>query len=79
MDTYIKNKYFATQLKFPDLIHRLTVFISPLELIRNGIKVHRTIQYPGDIILTLPQGYHAGFSTGLNCSEAINFSVNNSF
>jgi histone demethylase JARID1 len=75
MDIFIKNKYYATLLKFPDLIHRLTVFINPLELLQNGIKVYKAIQNEGEIILTLPKGYHSGFSTGFNCSEAINFSV----
>jgi hypothetical protein len=75
MDEYIKTKYYATLLKKPDLIHRLTVHISPLELIKNGITVHRTIQNPGEIIVTLPKGYHSGFSTGLNIAEAVNFCV----
>lgn len=75
MDEYIKNKYFAIFLKEPDLIHKLTVHIDPKELIENGINVYRTIQYPGEIILTLPKGYHAGFSSGSNMSEAVNLSV----
>ena len=79
MDAYIKNKYFATCLKQPDLIHRLTVHISPLELIKNGIKVYRVVQNPGEIIVTLPKGYHCGFSTGLNIAEAVNFSVKLNF
>jgi len=75
MDQYIKSKYFATLLKYPDLVHRLTVFINPLELIENGIDVYKAVQNEGDIILTVPKGYHCGFSTGVNCAEAINFSV----
>jgi hypothetical protein len=78
MDEYIKTKYYATLLKQPDLIHKLTVHISPLELIENGIKVYRTVQQPGEIVVTLPKGYHSGFSTGLNLAEAVNFSVNSS-
>jgi histone demethylase JARID1 len=75
MDDYIKNKYYATLLKQTDLVHKLTVHINPLELIENGIEVFRTVQRPGEIIVTLPKGYHAGFSTGLNMAEAVNFSV----
>jgi hypothetical protein len=75
MDEYIKAKYYATLLKQPDLIHKLTIHINPIELIENGIKVYRTVQKPGEIIVTLPKGYHAGFSTGLNIAEAVNFSV----
>lgn len=76
MDKYIKNKYYKTLLKEPDLVHHLTVFINPLELIQNGIKVFKAIQNPGEIILTLPKGYHTGFSTGFNIGEAVNFCVN---
>ena len=75
MDEYIKKKYFAILLKQPDLIHRLTVHINPIELIKQGIKVYRTVQYPGEIIVTLPKGFHSGFSTGNNIAEAVNFSV----
>lgn len=28
---------------------------------------------PGEFILTFPGSYHAGFSTGLNIGEAVNF------
>jgi hypothetical protein len=76
MDEYIRNKYFATLLKQPDLVHRLTVHINPLELLQAGIKVYKAVQNPGDFIITLPKGYHSGFSTGFNMSEAVNFSVN---
>jgi len=75
MDEYIKKKYYAILLKQPDLIHRLTVHINPLELIKQGIKVYRTVQNPGEIIVTLPKGFHCGFSTGNNIAEAVNFSV----
>lgn len=75
MDEYIKNKYYATLIKKPDLIHRLTVHINPLELQAHGIKVFKAVQNPGDLIVTLPKGYHSGFSLGNNMSEAVNFSV----
>jgi histone demethylase JARID1 len=75
MDEYVRNKYFATLLKQPDLLHRLTVHINPLELIQHGIKVYKVVQNPGDMIITIPKGYHCGFSTGFNLAEAVNFSV----
>lgn len=79
MDTYIKRKYYATLLKEPNLIHKLTVHISPLELMENGIKVYKAVQNPGELILTLPKGYHCGFSSGLNLGEAVNFAVKHFF
>lgn len=74
-EKYVKNKYYAIILKDPNLLHRLTVHISPLELIENNIQVYRTIQRPGEIIVTMPCGYHSGFSTGFNLGEAVNFTV----
>ena len=76
MDNYIKNKYYALLLKQPDLVHYLTVFIDPLELMRNGIEVYKAVQNPGEIIITLPEGYHSGFNSGFNIAEAVNFCVN---
>jgi hypothetical protein len=35
--------------------------------------VYKTLQMPGEFILTFPGAYHAGFSTGLNIGEAVNF------
>ena len=33
------------------------------------------MQKPGEYILTMPGSYHAGFSTGLNIGEAVNFAT----
>jgi jumonji domain-containing protein 2 len=49
--------------------------ISP-ELIRNNsIPVKYVIQKPGEIIITFPYAYHAGFNHGFNCAEAVNFAT----
>lgn len=39
------------------------------------VPVYRLVQFPGEFIVTFPRSYHAGFSYGLNCSEAVNFAV----
>ena len=31
------------------------------------------MQRPGEFVVTFPEGYHAGFSTGHNIAEAVNF------
>jgi len=43
------------------------------------VKVYKTLQRPGEFILTLPGSYHAGFSTGLNIGEAVNFATHSWF
>lgn len=38
-----------------------------------GVRCFRATQRPGDIIVTYPAAYHAGFSLGPNMAEAMNF------
>ena len=40
-----------------------------------GVHVVRAVQNPGDFIVTFPRAYHAGFSHGFNCGEAVNFAT----
>jgi len=74
MDKYLTKKYKELECHKKNLVDRLTLLIDPVELMNNGIKIHKTIQHPGEIILTFPNAFHAGFSTGFNISEAVNFS-----
>jgi histone demethylase JARID1 len=42
-------------------------------LLENNVEVYRAVQNPGEFIITFPRGYHAGFNSGLNMNEAVNF------
>jgi histone demethylase JARID1 len=75
MDNYIRKKHSQLLDKDPSFIHRLVLLIDPLELIENGINVYKLVQRPGEMVVTFPKGYHCGFSTGFNISEAVNFAV----
>ena len=61
---------FAAQ---PDLLHSLVTIMSPAALKEEGIPVYRAEQHPRSYIITFPHAYHAGFNTGFNCAEAVNF------
>uniref|UniRef100_A0A7S2BGH3 JmjC domain-containing protein n=1 Tax=Octactis speculum TaxID=3111310 RepID=A0A7S2BGH3_9STRA len=56
----------------PDLEHHITTQISPAVLLGNGVPVYKTTQEAGQFIVTFPEAYHAGFSYGFNCGEAVN-------
>jgi histone demethylase JARID1 len=60
-------------MKHPDLLHLLITMISPAVLLKNNVPIVRTVQEPGQYVITFPQAYHAGFSHGFTCAEAVNF------
>ncbi|KAJ1902855.1 hypothetical protein LPJ81_003374, partial [Coemansia sp. IMI 209127] len=49
--------------------------LSPRFLAAQGIPFNRVVQRAGEIILTFPMGYHAGYNHGFNCAESVNFAV----
>ncbi|KAJ1495807.1 JmjC domain, hydroxylase-domain-containing protein, partial [Baffinella frigidus] len=62
------------------LLFKLCTMITPKVLKARGIPVVHTIQRAGEFIITFPQAnaplaYHAGFSHGFNCNEAVNFAL----
>jgi len=56
----------------PNLLHNINVMINPAYLVENGVHVYRTLQKPGEFILTFPESYHQGVSVGFNIAEAVN-------
>ena len=56
----------------PNLLLNINVMINPAYLVENGVHVYRTLQKPGEIILTFPESYHQGVSVGFNVAEAVN-------
>ena len=40
--------------------------LDPLELISQGIPVHKVNQHPGEYVCTFYKAYHSGFSHGFN-------------
>lgn len=54
------------------LRHKMTV-ISPKVLRDNGFNVAECVHHAGEIMITLPEAYHAGFNHGFNVAESTNF------
>lgn len=59
-------------LRTPDLLYDLVALVPPSELAAAGVPVFATEQSAGEIVVTFPRAYHAGFSHGFNVAEAVN-------
>jgi len=71
MKRHLHEKFKAE----PDLLFHLTTMVSPATLARSGVQAVRTVQHPGEFIVTMPRAYHGGFSLGFNIAEACNFAL----
>lgn len=49
--------------------------ISPHVLRQNQIPFNKITQEAGEIMITFPFGYHAGYNHGFNCAESTNFAA----
>ncbi|KAF4970420.1 hypothetical protein FZEAL_10044 [Fusarium zealandicum] len=61
---------FETQ---PDLLFQLVTLLTPEQLKKAGVRVYALDQRAGQLVVTFPQAYHAGFNHGFNFNEAVNF------
>lgn len=57
----------------PDLLFQLTTLLPPETLRKAGVNVYAVDQRAGQMVITFPQAYHAGFNHGFNFNEAVNF------
>ncbi|KAK1398236.1 Lysine-specific demethylase REF6 [Heracleum sosnowskyi] len=62
-----------------DLLVEKTTMFSPKILQKHNVPVYKAVQMPGEFVITFPKAYHAGFSQGFNCAEAVNFAVGDWF
>ncbi|KAJ6836293.1 lysine-specific demethylase JMJ706-like isoform X7 [Iris pallida] len=63
---------------FDVLLGKTTMF-PPNILLEHNVPVYKAVQKPGEFIITFPRAYHAGFSHGFNCGEAVNFAIGDWF
>lgn len=74
-DRAAKEKLATLYAEDPNFLFDITLQISPSYLTKKGITVYRGEQKPGEFIVTFPESYHSGFSTGFNIAEACNFAI----
>ncbi|KAL1315779.1 lysine-specific demethylase JMJ13-like [Arachis hypogaea] len=63
---------------FDVLLGKTTLF-PPNILLEHEVPVYKAVQKPGEFVITFPRAYHAGFSHGFNCGEAVNFAIGDWF
>eukprot|EP00344_Euplotes_crassus_P012649 CAMPEP_0196998300 /NCGR_PEP_ID=MMETSP1380-20130617/3721_1 /TAXON_ID=5936 /ORGANISM="Euplotes crassus, Strain CT5" /LENGTH=548 /DNA_ID=CAMNT_0042414825 /DNA_START=26 /DNA_END=1672 /DNA_ORIENTATION=- len=68
----VKDKLASRFSEDPNILMDINVMLNPAYLVENGVHVYRTLQKPGEIILTFPGSYHQGVSVGFNIAEAVN-------
>ncbi|KAM0039008.1 putative [histone H3]-dimethyl-L-lysine(36) demethylase [Helianthus debilis subsp. tardiflorus] len=56
-----------------------TTMFSPKILLQNHVPGYKLVQLLGEFVGTFPRAYHAGFSHGFNCGEAVNFAARHWF
>lgn len=56
------------------LRHKMTL-LSPQILKKYNIPYNKITQESGEIMITFPYAYHAGYNHGLNCAESTNFAL----
>uniref|UniRef100_A0A3B0RF76 [histone H3]-trimethyl-L-lysine(9) demethylase n=1 Tax=Psoroptes ovis TaxID=83912 RepID=A0A3B0RF76_PSOOV len=56
------------------LRHKMTI-ISPQILRKYSVPYSKITQEKGEIMITFPYSYHAGYNHGLNCAESTNFAL----
>jgi histone demethylase JARID1 len=57
----------------PDLLFQLVTLLQPDKLQKAGVRVYALDQRAGQMVITFPRAYHAGFNHGFNFNEAVNF------
>ena len=44
-------------------------------MIKNGVNLHKVVQKPREFVIARAAAYHAGFNSGFNIAEAVNFAL----
>lgn len=67
----VRDKVYSHDIMLadqPDAVFELllgkTTMFPPNLLVNHGVPVYRTVQKPGEFVITFPGAYHAGFSHG---------------
>ncbi|XP_042886793.1 uncharacterized protein LOC122262743 isoform X2 [Penaeus japonicus] len=72
----LANGFFPNSFKAcPAYLRHKMSLMSPQILKQYSIPFNKITQDEGEIMITFPYGYHAGFNHGFNCAESTNFAM----
>ncbi|XP_068236737.1 uncharacterized protein [Palaemon carinicauda] len=72
----LANGFFPNSFKAcPAYLRHKMTLMSPQILKQYSIPFNKITQEAGEIMITFPYGYHAGFNHGFNCAESTNFAM----
>ncbi|KAJ2328684.1 hypothetical protein IWW51_001055 [Coemansia sp. RSA 2702] len=71
----MQNVFANDHKQCAQFLRHKAFLLSPRFLAAQGIPFNRVVQRAGEIMLTFPHGYHAGFNHGFNCAESVNFAL----
>jgi jumonji domain-containing protein 2 len=74
-EAFVKKCYPDKFEKCSEYLRHKNTLIHPSVLIKNGIKLRKIYQKPGEFVVARASCYHAGFNTGYNIAEAVNFAL----
>ncbi|KAJ8456252.1 hypothetical protein ONZ45_g18791 [Pleurotus djamor] len=72
----IMREYFPKDTsQCPQFLRHKSFLASPTLLAQSACRPNHLVQHAGEIVITFPRGYHAGFNLGFNCAESVNFAL----
>ncbi|KAJ1937735.1 hypothetical protein FBU59_004663, partial [Linderina macrospora] len=71
----MQNVFASDHKQCSQFLRHKAFLLSPRFLASQGIPYNKVVQRAGEIVLTFPMGYHAGFNHGFNCAESVNFAL----
>ncbi|ORX66446.1 JmjC-domain-containing protein [Linderina pennispora] len=74
-ETAMQGVFASEYQKCSQFLRHKAFLLSPRLLAQQGIPCNKVVQRAGEIVLTFPMGYHAGFNHGFNCAESVNFAL----
>jgi hypothetical protein len=74
-EDYVIDTFPDDYNECPEFIRHKNTLIQPRNLLQQKIRMKKATQYPGEFVISRAAAYHAGFNSGYNLAEAVNFAL----